>query len=101
MDCTTTAQGQELIATIRGSFTAADSNGFRDVLRKIEATDCRLVVLDLSGLEFADSAALSLMILAHRAADKAGKRLTLRGLKGQVKRVFELTQLDEIFSSAA
>jgi len=101
MDCNLTDRGNELTASFKGSFTAADAAGFRDVLKRIEASPCSTTVLDLSGLEFADSAALSLMILAQRAATKAGKSLTVRGLKGQVKRVFELTQLDEIFTVAA
>jgi len=101
MDYTLTNHGPELIAALRGNFTAADAGTFREMLKRIQGSDCATTVFDLSGVEFADSAALSLLILAHRQAGQAGKRLSLRGLNGQVKRVFEITQLDELLTVVA
>ena len=101
MDYLLNARDHELTAALRGRFTAADATMFREMLQQIRGCDCRSAVIDLSGVDFADSAALSLMILAHREIGKAGKQFGLRGLNGQVKRVFELTQLDAILPVVA
>jgi len=53
----------------------------------------RVVVLDLSGVTFVDSTALSVLVVARR-------RLTIRvvGLCPQVRKVFDVTGLSDAFS---
>ncbi|MGA4942591.1 STAS domain-containing protein [Streptomyces cinereoruber] len=51
----------------------------------------RKVVLDVSGVTFADSSFLNLLILTHRTTD-----LRLAGPTPQVKRILEITGVDTV-----
>ncbi|WP_411070036.1 STAS domain-containing protein [Streptomyces sp. cmx-4-25] len=55
------------------------------------AEEHRSVVLDVSGVTFADSAFLNLLILTHRKTD-----LRLAGPRTPVRRILELTGVDSV-----
>jgi anti-anti-sigma factor len=56
------------------------------------------MVIDLSKLEFIDSAGLGMLLIARDEAKKAGRNLTLRGPQGQVKRTFSATKFDTLLT---
>lgn len=58
----------------------------------------RLVVLDLSELEFIDSAGLGMLLILHEEAETANLRLVVRSARGAVKQSLELAKLGEILS---
>lgn len=53
-------------------------------------------VLDLSGVTFLDSTALSALIVAYRRGQAAGHNLRLAGAVGWVRRILEITELDVV-----
>jgi len=53
------------------------------------------VMLDLNGLEFVDSAGVSVLIKAKREAEASGRALVLHGPTEQLERVFALVGLAE------
>jgi anti-sigma B factor antagonist len=55
------------------------------------------VVVDLSGLEFCDSAGLHVLLDAHRRLSEGGQALHLRRGPRAVQRMFELTQTTSTF----
>jgi anti-anti-sigma factor len=57
------------------------------------------LTLDLSGVEFVDSAALHLFVKVHRRLEEAGCVLELRFPTPHVQRVLELTSLDTLIAS--
>ncbi|MFF5635826.1 STAS domain-containing protein [Streptomyces sp. NPDC012825] len=57
------------------------------------AEEYRKVVLDVSGVTFADSSFLNLLILTHRTTD-----LRLAGPTPQVKRLLEITGVDTVLT---
>jgi anti-anti-sigma factor len=65
--------------------------------RAIEAGPPVLVV-DLSGVAFCDSAGLNLLLQVRLEAEAAGVALRLAGLPAAVARVFELTGAYTVFS---
>ena len=84
--------------TLSGTFTFSDHPGFRDILQKIEDGDVRQIVLHLSGVEFVDSAALGMLLLALDEAEKHQKPLVLSGATGQVKKMFDMARFDTLFT---
>ncbi|RBH33627.1 NTP-binding protein, partial [Pseudomonas sp. MWU13-2860] len=54
--------------------------------------------LDLSGIEGADSAALALLLEAHRAASAAGHKLTLSGVPANLAALASLSELEPLLS---
>lgn len=53
-------------------------------------------VLDLSGVTFLDSTALSAVIVAYRRAQARDHSLRLAGAKGWVRRILKITELDVV-----
>ena len=62
-------------------------------LREVLAEPHDRVLLDLNGLEFVDSAGVSVLIKAKQAAEMSGRTLVLRRPTEQLDRVFALVGL--------
>lgn len=97
MDVTTTG------TTMRfsGRFTFADHDGFQKVVTHISTARKGDVTLDLGGLEFIDSAGLGMLLMAREVAEEKGVRMVLRGAKGAVARMLEVTCFDTVFAIQA
>jgi anti-sigma B factor antagonist len=55
------------------------------------------VVVDLSGVTFIDSSGLAVLIHALQEVKKYGGKLTLAGLNDNVRSIFEIARLDQVF----
>lgn len=55
------------------------------------------VVIDLSGLSYADSAGLSMLVAAHKRADGGGGAVRLRSPSRSLRRLLEISGLDQLF----
>jgi anti-sigma B factor antagonist len=67
---------------------------------QLEAVHHRLWILDLSQVDFIDSAGVSTLIAGLHLANKRQSRLVLHRLKPAVKLVLEITRLDQVFEIA-
>ncbi len=82
-----------------GFFTFGDHPAFREILKKIEADEnIRQIVFHMDKLEFVDSAALGMLLLAHDAVEKKQKSLVIKGVEGQVKKMFALAHFQKLFA---
>jgi anti-sigma B factor antagonist len=64
-----------------------------------EATEARKIVMDLSGLTYLDSTALSVLLNASRRSRENGRRLRfIRSGHESVERLIELTVTGEMFN---
>ncbi len=89
------ANSQELWLT--GRFTFTDYASFRKLVGEVVETRVPKIVVDLSRVDFMDSAALGMLLLARDEASRRNQSLILRGAKGQVKRVLEVARFDSMF----
>jgi HptB-dependent secretion and biofilm anti anti-sigma factor len=80
------------------SLTSADLSSFREFLSDMKQTKCKTAVLNLSRLNWIDSAGLGMLILAKETAEKAGLQLVLASPKGDVKSLLELGRFDKFFT---
>ena len=67
----------------------------QDELRRVEADEPPVVVLDLSRLTFLDSTGLRCLVTADERARDAGRRLVIVRGPEPVQRVFTITRLEE------
>ena len=88
-------------AELRERLTSSDLGEFRELLAQIRQSGRQSVVLDLSDLQWIDSAGLGMLILAKETADKAELELVLRSPKGHVRSLLELGRFDKIFTIEA
>lgn len=83
--------------TLGGHFTFTDHPAFREVLDTIASQTITAVTIDLARVEFVDSAALGMLLLAADEAKKNGKPLVVRGAQGQVKKMFDMANFHTLF----
>jgi anti-anti-sigma factor len=69
-----------------------------EVLGAEAAKKPRLLLVDVSGLTFIDSAALHEIVRAHRELRAEGCLLALVGPSREVSRILELSALDQVLS---
>ena len=81
--------------SLRGELDLSTVEKVEDELRRVEDRADKVLVLDLSGLNFLDSTGLRLMVTADQRARKAGRRVALVKGPETVHRVFTITKLDE------
>ena len=55
------------------------------------------VVVDLSGVTFIDSSGLAVLIRAWQDIQKYGGKLQLSGITAEVRSIFEMARLDQVF----
>jgi anti-anti-sigma factor len=86
---------------ISGEFTFTDHAAFLGVANRLLGTRDQPIAIDLSRLEFIDSAGLGMLLIVRDEAKKASRHLVLRGPQGQVKRMFAVTKFDTLFTVGA
>ena len=77
------------VGAIQEAVLAATSSGDYDAL-----------IFDLSGVGFMDSSGLHLLTEAHRAMVASGGSMSVVGPAANLRKVFELTGLDRVFTIA-
>jgi anti-anti-sigma factor len=86
---------------ISGEFTFIDHPDFKVIATRLFEGQGKPIVIDLTRLEFIDSAGLGMLLIVRDEADKAGRDLVLRGPCGQVKRMFDVTKFNILFTVEA
>jgi anti-anti-sigma factor len=88
---------QVLVLTLSGELDLASAPALERQLDDARDVGVPRVVVDLSGLEFFDSAGLHVLLDAHRRLRGNGQGLVLRRGPRAVQRMFELTHTLTIF----
>jgi anti-sigma B factor antagonist len=88
---------QLLVLILSGELDLASAPALEQLLDDAQESAVSRVVVDLSRLEFSDSAGLHVLLNAHRRLRGSGQRLVLRRGPKAVQRLFELTGTDSIF----
>jgi anti-sigma B factor antagonist len=84
-----------------GEFDLAEVETFQACLDGIIASCDGAVVVDLAGVTFIDSSAISALLNARRRLAGEGRELRIEHLTGPVARVFELAGLTNILGDTA
>ncbi len=96
MDYGIDVKDQEAVVRLRGRLTFNDHAKLRALIREMLQNRAKRQVLDLSSLEFVDSAGIGMLLIAREEMANADKQLVLRAAAGQVKRVLTVAQLNKI-----
>jgi anti-anti-sigma factor len=67
----------------------------------VENKDRKKLVLDFSNVKFLSSSALSVLITLHKKAVQSKGKVILCDLRDDLKKVFEITRLDRMFTFCA
>jgi anti-anti-sigma factor len=94
-------KGNDATVSIGGDFTFTDHTAFLEIMTRLLGITGQPLIIDLSQMDFIDSAGLGMLLIARDEAGKANQQLTLRGPKGQVKRMFAVTKFEGLFTIEA
>lgn len=83
--------------TLSGKFTFNDHLQFREVLQQLPDPQVQQMVFRLQQVEFVDSAALGMLLLALDESRKNHKKLVLTGASGQVDKMFQMARFNTLF----
>jgi anti-sigma B factor antagonist len=97
MDLTTHDTPPVKVLSLTGSFNKASATAARLWLDEATLAAPACVVVDLAGVRFLDSTALSTLVHAMKRARAVGGDVRLSGLQQPVRMIFEMTRLDRIF----
>lgn len=98
MEYTAERKNAESLLSIQGTFTFNDNTKFREILQLLEDDSLDAVTLNIQQLQFIDSAALGMLLLLHDEAQKRKVHVTLSGADGQIKKMLQLSNFEEIFT---
>ncbi|MEX2216460.1 MAG: STAS domain-containing protein [Phycisphaeraceae bacterium] len=97
MKCTCEQYGQIAIVTIKGEVTIDHVDQFQNVIEQHVGRQARDFVVDMSAVEFVDSAGLEAMIgLQDRCSDVLGQ-VRLVGVGRNVEEILRITRLGPRF----
>lgn len=86
------------MVSVRGKLTMVQVPEVHRRLIDISAGERNHLIVDLSGVDYLDSAAVGMLVDVYKHAKAARSRLSLVGMRDLVRSVFEITQLDHVFS---
>jgi HptB-dependent secretion and biofilm anti anti-sigma factor len=90
-------EGTARVFSLKGRLEFGDFPDSSQVLEALETESISQVIIDLTELEFMDSAGVGLLIGFNKSVAEKGKTVVLRGASGAVAELLELFQLDTVF----
>lgn len=91
------ATGARTDIEIKGRLTYSDYGLFRQITDVIGVVDNQVCQIDLTELEFIDSAGLGMLLLARDKIQECKGHIVLINAGGQVKKMIELGRFDTLF----
>lgn len=92
MDYTVRDDGGVREVVLNGQLTFEANDDFRRIIDAMQKDGVGECVLDMANLDFIDSVGLGLLVLASNTANRSRIRLTMRGPKGQVRDMIEISE---------
>jgi anti-sigma B factor antagonist len=83
------------VVELYGEFDLSAAELATPELERVQQSDVKEIIVDLSGLEFIDSTGLSALCQIYRKEKEGDNRVILLRPEGLVQRVFELTGLSD------
>lgn len=84
------------VVTLAGDIDLHTAPMLRDALDKLFVDGRRVVVLDVSAVEFLDSSALGTLVAAHHSFTQDGGALRVACPQPHAQKVFRITRLAEV-----
>jgi anti-sigma B factor antagonist len=87
---------QQAVAKLDGDFRMARAATLRKKLLQLARKNPKTLVLNLSAVQVMDTAGIAVLVELYRALEGRGGRLCLVGLHGQLRKIVQLTHLDQL-----
>jgi anti-sigma B factor antagonist len=82
------------VLSLHGPLTMENVSPFMNAVRR---EDAPTVILDLADVPYLDSSGLGSLVSACTSCAKSGRRMALTGVNQRVRKVFEITKVEQVF----
>jgi anti-anti-sigma factor len=89
-------EGDDHCVALFGELDIASADALEAEVRRVEATDAKRIVVDLSALEFMDSTGIRVLLALDARSRSDGNRLGLLRGPPAVHQVLQITQTDTL-----
>lgn len=89
--------GTDTAIDLKGRLTFSDYSTFREMTQMFSEYKTKNCSIDLSALEFIDSAGLGMLLIARDKVRSFEGNITLKGAQGQVKKMLDLGHFERLF----
>lgn len=93
----TTIEPDFIKVVLAGNLYVEEATELRENLLQQIDRGVHSIHFELNGLEYIDSSGLGVLIAIHKRCVQKGGSVKLKGLKGNIKELFELTRLTKVF----
>lgn len=90
--------GNQAFITLGGDMYIEEAAVFRKRMMEHLQAGCNHFEIDAANLRYIDSAGLGALVALQKRAQERDGGVTIRGLSGKVKELFDLTRLDKVFN---
>ncbi len=97
MDVTVEDKGKVQVLSVNGRLDSSSAKKFKAAFEPLAKTGHVCFVINLSDVEFIDSAGLGVMVSALRKVNKKGGDVKLAEPRDSVRMLLELTRLHQVF----
>ncbi|MBU9723805.1 MULTISPECIES: STAS domain-containing protein [Bacillaceae] len=87
---------KESVLYLDGEVDVYTAPNLKESLYPLAEESGKKVIVDLKNVNYIDSTGLGIFIGALKATDKSNSKLVIRGVDARVKRLFEITGLNEV-----
>lgn len=98
VEYTKVVNGDRCDIAMKGKFTFADHKEFKSILNLLSDANIKSLTLHFKSVEFIDSAALGILLLARDESLRNAKDIIITDPMGQVKKMFEISRFYELFT---
>lgn len=85
------------VIELNGRLDAGSAKSVLAGIKELVKRNRLKIILDMSGVEFIDSAGVGILLASYRAVDAKGGALKICAIQNQVESIFSLTRLSEFF----
>ncbi|MEI6985113.1 MAG: STAS domain-containing protein [Rhodospirillaceae bacterium] len=89
---------QDAHIKMNGRLTFNDHAKLRAMIKEMLQSSSKRQILDMTNLEFVDSAGIGMLLIAREELNNVDKQFVLRNATGQVKRVLTVAQLGKLIT---
>lgn len=98
MEITESKRDGVVILAVAGRLDASNAGTLEEKLLALIATGTTRLVVDGSRLDYISSAGLRVLLVAAKRLTPTGGKISLSGLKDQIKEVFDIAGFSSIFA---
>jgi len=89
--------GAQTVISVSGRLDTINASDFEKAIAPVIAGEMKDVVLDCTQLDYISSSGLRLFLTLQKAANAKQGQLTLKGIKPDIKEIFDITGFTSIF----